>query len=70
MGATKDLAMCVDCGVRRIVRHKEWIRASQPRCRACGGRLEMSATAYDDHVAHNDALKDDRHKRDLKTNRA
>jgi len=34
-------AVCVDCKTRRIVLLKEWDRASQPRCYACGGRLEQ-----------------------------
>jgi len=66
MGRIKDIAQCVECGVRRAVEHKEWIRAAQPRCFACGGRLEPSLSAHEEHVAHADAQKADQHKRDVK----
>jgi hypothetical protein len=69
MGRIKDWAKCLDCGARRLVRHKEWIRASRPRCLACGGPIEPSGKAADEHASHYDAEKDDRAKRDRKTGR-
>lgn len=36
----KQYGRCVDCDTRRIVRRREWDRAQQPRCYACGGRIE------------------------------
>jgi hypothetical protein len=41
VNTSQQYAKCVDCQVRRIVARKEWNRASQPRCYACGGRLEI-----------------------------
>lgn len=69
MGRIKDWAKCVDCGARRQVRHKEWIRASRPRCLSCGGIIEPSETAAEEHAAHRAAEKDDQVKRDMKTGR-
>ena len=57
MGQFKDKAHCVDCGAERVVKHREWIRASQPRCYSCGGRVERSAAAAEEHVAHADAKR-------------
>lgn len=34
-------ATCIECNVRRMVARLEWSRAAQPRCYACGGRLEV-----------------------------
>ena len=69
MGRLRDWAQCLDCGSRRLVSHKEWIRASRPRCLACGGPIEPSAAAADEHAEHNTALRDDQSKRDQKTGR-
>jgi hypothetical protein len=52
MGAKWDMGTCADCGLMRRVSHREWLRASQPRCRACGGRLEISSRARHEHKAH------------------
>lgn len=60
MGRMRDWAKCVDCGSRRQVKHKEWIRASQPRCYACGGRVEPSDDAKDEHAEHHDASRENR----------
>jgi ribosomal protein S27E len=40
ISSNKQYAKCVDCKTRRIVYLREWDRVSQPRCHACGGRLE------------------------------
>ena len=69
MGRYKDWAKCLDCGERRMVSRKEWIRAARPRCRACGGPVEPSDTAANEHVAHYEAEKVDQILRDAKTNR-
>jgi hypothetical protein len=69
MGRIRDWAKCLECGERRMVSHKEWIRASRPRCLRCGGTIEPSDTAADEHAAHSNALKDDQSKRDRKTGR-
>jgi uncharacterized protein with PIN domain len=69
MGRYRDLGRCVDCGEARMVKHNEWIRASRPRCYGCGGSLEPSDTAADEHVDHNAALTEDRAIRDRKTGR-
>jgi len=69
MGRRKDWAKCLSCGSRRLVEHKEWIRASRPRCRACGGAIELSTTAADEQAAHTDAQKEDQARRDVKTGR-
>jgi NAD-dependent SIR2 family protein deacetylase len=50
MGTKYDLGECVDCHQRQRVRHLEWVRAAAPRCRNCGGRLEPSAVAYEEHL--------------------
>lgn len=54
MGYHYDYGVCRDCGKKRRVRHVEWIRASRPKCRACGGGLDPSMTASDEHAAHRD----------------
>lgn len=69
MGRMKDWAKCLDCGERRIVRHKEWIRAARPRCLRCGGPVEPSETAASEHAAHHDGRKADQALRDKKTGR-
>ena len=58
MGIRFDLATCVDCGTRRQVRHREWIHATQPRCFNCGGRIEPSGPAYEQHLVHNEAIRE------------
>lgn len=55
MGVHWDWATCLDCGKRRTVKHREWIRASRPRCLACGGPVEPSEAAKDDHRESLDA---------------
>jgi len=40
VNAGQAYAKCVDCSTRRLVKTREWDRAAQPRCYACGGRLE------------------------------
>jgi len=57
MGRMRDWAKCVDCGSRRQVVHKEWIRAARPRCFACGGLVEPSDQAKDEHAEHHDGMK-------------
>lgn len=57
MGQRWDWAQCVDCGSRRHVRHKEWIKATPPRCTKCGGRIEPSDAAHDEHVGQHDAKR-------------
>ncbi len=52
MGHKYDMGTCCSCGTKRIVTHKEWIRASRPRCYECGGPLEQSAQSYREHVTH------------------
>jgi thioredoxin reductase len=70
MGRMRDLATCLDCGERRLVSHKEWIRASRPRCFACGGTVEPSSqAAISEHASHVAAQKADQSVRDAKTNR-
>jgi uncharacterized protein with PIN domain len=55
MGVKYDIGECCRCSKRRRVAHKEWIRASRPRCLECGGPLEPSAMATEEHVSHQDA---------------
>ena len=55
MGILKDLATCLLCNHKQMVKHREWIRASRPRCVACGGAIEQSAVSRDEHAAHRDA---------------
>lgn len=69
MGIRKDWARCLNCGARRLVEHKEWIRRSRPRCLACGGAIEISSTAAKEHAEHTDAKKADQDKRDIQTGR-
>ena len=57
MGRRYDIGECVDCGNKNRVLHKEWGRASPPRCSACGGRLEPSETAKEEHVHKGTAAK-------------
>mgnify|MGYP003138031276 CR=1 len=57
MGQYYDIGKCVDCGECRKVYHREWIRASSPRCLGCGGRVEPSAMAGKEHVKHNDEAR-------------
>ena len=37
----RQYARCADCKTLRSVRRIEWSRAAQPRCYACGGRLDQ-----------------------------
>jgi hypothetical protein len=55
MGQYKDWAKCLDCNERRMVTKKEWLRASRPRCYRCGGPVEPSAKAADEHATGHDA---------------
>ena len=57
MGALWDIGRCRDCGLGRRVRKREWIRAAQPRCYACGGALEQSQASHDEHTEHGDAKR-------------
>ena len=57
MGSRYDMAGCVECGSRRRVYHREWLRASAPRCRACGGRVEESSAARKEHTTHDDEAR-------------
>ena len=54
MGKFWDIAKCLNCGEKSKVRHREWIRASRPRCPGCGGPVEPSKAAYEEHVDHED----------------
>lgn len=54
MGRKYDIATCRDCGAHRRVDHREWIRASRPRCLACGGPVEASNQAANEHVDRED----------------
>ena len=56
MGRMWDIAVCLNsrCGERRRVYHREWIRASRPRCLGCGGPIEPSSSASEEHVEHED----------------
>jgi len=49
---------CQDCGNRQRVSHREWIRASRPRCQACGGSLQKSEAAQINDINHKEALKE------------
>ena len=69
MGHRRDWATCLDCGERRMVPHREWIRASRPRCLGCGGPLEVSTTAADEQARHLDAKLKSNARRDKMTNR-
>jgi len=69
MGRMKDWAKCLDCGERRIVYHKEWIRAARPRCLRCGGPIEPSKAAAKEHTVHYDGKKDIEVLRDRKMGR-
>ena len=69
MGVRWDVATCVDCGEQRRVGHREWMRARQPRCNGCGGRVEASAAAAKEHVAHGDAVRNRRDDMDKKMGR-
>ena len=68
MGRIRDWAKCLDSGARRQVAKKEWIRASRPRCHACGGPVEPSDKAADEHAVHHNATLADRSKIEAKTN--
>ena len=56
MGIKYDIGICQDCGKRRKVKHREWIRKNRPRCLDCGGYLVHSRSANSDHIDHNDNL--------------
>ena len=68
MGQYSDFANCLDCGAKRKVTHKEWIRAARPRCRACGGPLEASQAASKEHAKHGAAKIEADHLTREKTN--
>lgn len=55
MGRQFDVAVCLDCKTHRRVYHREWIRASRPRCLKCGGPVEISNMAREEHLAHQEA---------------
>jgi hypothetical protein len=42
MASKYGVGMCIDCHHEQRVVAKEWLKAAQPRCRNCGGRLEES----------------------------
>lgn len=69
MGQFKDWAVCLDCGERRIVKHREWIRASRPRCLRCGGPIEPSSDAQNDMARHAEAKTEYTARLDRATNR-
>jgi hypothetical protein len=69
MGRFSDFATCLDCGTKRKVSHKEWIRAARPRCRACGGPIEISQAASDQHAEHDAAKIEADAIKKIKTNR-
>lgn len=52
MGRFRDWATCLRCGKRRLVNHREWIKAAGARCLDCGGPLEPSSVASEEHVTH------------------
>jgi len=54
MGKCWDIAKCLNCGETRKVSHREWIRAARPRCLACGGPVEPSTAAHEEHIDHED----------------
>lgn len=68
MGLKRDLATCLSCNHKQMVNHREWIRASRPRCVACGGAMEKSAAAHDDEKRHQGMKQDSDAMRDEKTN--
>jgi len=43
---------CLDCNARQKVHHREWIRASRPRCSSCGGTLQKSDAALNNDRRH------------------
>lgn len=57
MGQYWDIGKCRDCGKQRKVKHKEWIRAAAPRCYDCGGGLDPSEPAQEEHAGHHDEVK-------------
>ena len=54
MGKFWDIATCLNCGERRRVYRREWIRAARPRCLACGGPVEPSKPAKSQHLDQDD----------------
>lgn len=42
MASKYGVGVCIDCRHEQRVAAKEWLKAAQPRCRNCGGRLEES----------------------------
>jgi hypothetical protein len=60
LGVKYDFGVCRDCGLKTKVNHKEWMRAAIPRCRACGGSLEESNAAGDEHLDFSLVAKEQR----------
>jgi len=42
MASKYGTGVCIDCHHEQRVAAKEWLKAAQPCCRNCGGRLEES----------------------------
>ena len=60
MGFKWDIGKCCDCGKFEKVYHREWTRASRPKCIACGGRLDPSEQATKEHAKFADVRKESR----------
>lgn len=56
----KVVAECLDCGAKRQVSSKEWIRAARPRCYDCGGPVEPSESARERYLLHTTAQSNGR----------
>jgi ribosomal protein S27E len=57
MGYKYDYGFCPDCGQKTRVYHREWLKARQPRCFACGATLQQSQASHKEHVKHEDVAR-------------
>jgi hypothetical protein len=57
MGKKWDMPTCYACGTKQRVGKAEWIRASRPRCMACGELLLQARGAIQKDAEHHDAAQ-------------
>ena len=48
-------AVCRECGHRIHVKRHELLRASPPRCTACGGMVDLSEGGQEEYAEHREA---------------
>jgi transposase-like protein len=68
MGIKRDLATCLSCDHKQMVKHHEWIRASRPRCVACGGAVEQSTASRMEQAVQRDEKRERNARFDKNTN--